>query len=268
MTYKLIAIDIDDTLLTSAKTISSQTKAQIRLALERNIKVVLCSGRPHKAMYKYAQQLGIYGTNQYMITNGGAIIENLNSDIIFQNTLPNIFYHYFVDFVDKNSLSYCVFDVNGNVYTSNHSDIDPFTIAMAFENGDGLHIRNPEEMPSNFEITKAVINGDEEKINRITNFIKAEFSDYFVVRTGIGYLEIFPNDVNKGIALKHLANHLNISLSDIIAFGDRDNDIPLLETVGLGIAMKNATVGTKAVCDYITTDNNHDGVGKALAKFV
>lgn len=268
MAYKLIAIDIDDTLLTSNKTISGQTKAQIQLALENGLLVVLCSGRPHKAMFKYAKQLGIYGANQYMITNGGAIIENLNGDIIYQNTLPNIFYHYFVDFVNKNSLSYCVFDVNGNVYTSNHNDIDPYTISMAFENNDGLHIRDPEEMPSNFEITKAVINGNEEKLNRITSFIKDEFSDYFVVRTGIGYLEIFPNNVNKGNALKRLADYLKIDLSEIIAFGDRDNDIPLLETAGLGVAMKNATVGTKAVCDYITSDNNHDGVGKALAKFI
>lgn len=268
MTYKLIAIDIDDTLLTSAKTISGQTKAQIQLALNKNIRVVLCSGRPHKAMYKYSQQLGIFGTDQYMITNGGAIIENLNGDIIFQNTLPNIFYQYFVDFVNKNSLSYCVFDVNGNVYTSNNSDIDPYTIAMAFENDDGLHIRNPEEMPTDFEITKAVINGTEEKLNQITGFVKAEFQDYFVVRTGIGYLEIFPNNVNKGNALKNLAQHLNIKLNEIMAFGDRDNDIPLLKTAGLGIAMRNATVGTKAVSDYITSDNNHDGVGKALEKFL
>ncbi|WP_263969807.1 HAD-IIB family hydrolase [Companilactobacillus kimchii] len=88
------------------------------------------------------------------------------------------------------------------------------------------------------------------------------------MRTGVGYLEIFPNNVNKGEAVKYLAQQLEIELKDILAIGDRDNDISMLEVAGTGVAMGNAQVGVKAVSDYVTTDNNHDGVGDAIEKFV
>lgn len=268
MNYKLIAIDIDDTLLNSAKTITNKNKLMIKSALAQDIKVVLCSGRPHKAMEKYASALGIEGSEQYMITNGGAIIENMHGEFIMQRTLSNEFYREFVEFTQTNDLSYCVFDVNGNIYTSNNYDINRFTIAMAFEGNDDLHIRRPEDLPLNFEITKAVINAKESKLDEITNFIKASFTDYFVVRTGVGYLEIFPKNVNKGNAVKFLAGKLGINMEEVMTLGDRDNDISMIEVAGTGVAMANATEGVKAVANYVTTDNNHDGVGNAIEKFI
>ena len=268
MTYKLIAIDIDDNLLNRSKTISETNRLAITSALSRDIKVVLCSGRPHQAMISYAKQLGITGSNQYMITNGGAIIENMDQEIIFQQTLSNRFYREFVTFAENNNLSYCVFDTKGRIYTSNNQDINRFTVSMAFENNDALHIRRPEEMSPDFEITKAVINGDEDELDDITGYIKREFIDYFIVRTGIGYLEIFPKTVNKGNAVTFLANKLGINLHDVLACGDRDNDISMLKVAGLGVAMENATLDCKQAADYITTDCDHDGVGKAINKFV
>jgi len=268
MNYKLIAIDIDDTLLNSAKTISEKNKLMITMALAQGIKVVLCSGRPHKAMEKYASALGIEGSEQYMITNGGAIIENMHGEFIMQRTLSNEFYREFVEFIQTNDLSYCVFDVNGNIYTSNNYDINRFTIAMAFEGNDDLHIRRPEDLPLNFEITKAVINAKESKLDEITNFIKASFTDYFVVRTGVGYLEIFPKNVNKGNAVKFLSEKLGIKMDEVMTLGDRDNDISMIEIAGTGVAMANATEGVKAVANYVTTDNDHDGVGNAIEKFI
>jgi len=268
MNYKLIAIDIDDTLLNSAKTISGKNKLMITAALAQGIKVVLCSGRPHKAMEKYASALGIEGSEQYMITNGGAIIENMHGEFIMQRTLSNEFYREFVEFIQTNDLSYCVFDVNGNIYTSNNYDINRFTIAMAFEGNDDLHIRRPEDLPLNFEITKAVINAKESKLDEITNFIKASFTDYFVVRTGVGYLEIFPKNVNKGNAVKFLSEKLGIKMDEVMTLGDRDNDISMIEIAGTGVAMANATEGVKAVANYVTTDNDHDGVGNAIEKFI
>ena len=96
MTYKLIALDMDDTLLTSQKTISDKNKEMIQKALSKGIKVVLCSGRTHNAVVDYAKELGIKGADQYMITNGGAIIENLEGKIIYQRMMSNDFYRKFI----------------------------------------------------------------------------------------------------------------------------------------------------------------------------
>lgn len=268
MSYKLIAIDMDDTLLNSGKEISLKNQLMIKAALKKGVKVVLCSGRPHNAMFDYAKSLGISGTDHYMITNGGAIVENMEGEIFYQKTLSNHFYHEFVAFVREHDLPYCVLDVQGNTYTSGFEFIDDYTIAMAFENNRGLYIKEPEELPNNFVITKAVINGNEQRLDEITEFIEQRFEGYFVVRTGVGYLEIFPGNVNKGEAVTYLADRLQIDLRDVMAIGDRDNDISMLKIAGLGVAMDNAQVGVKAVSSYVTTDNNHDGVGNAIEKFV
>lgn len=268
MAYKLIALDMDDTLLTSQKSVSEKNKLMIQRALEKGIKVVLCSGRTHNAVINYAKELGISGPDQYMITNGGAMIENMDEKIMYQNTLPNSFYRRFVKFVKKNNLHYNVVDTQAKTYTSAETWFDKYTITQAFENDGGLYVREPDDLPNDFEIVKAIINGNEKELDEISPLVHQTFDeDYFVVRTGVGFLEIFPKDVNKGEAVKHLAKILDIDLSEVIAMGDRDNDIPMISIVGLGVAMENAQPEVKKVADYITTDNNHDGVGNAIEKF-
>ncbi|AUI71056.1 Cof-type HAD-IIB family hydrolase [Companilactobacillus alimentarius] len=268
MSYKLIALDMDDTLLTSEKTISKKNQTMIKQALKQGIKVVLCSGRTHNAITNYIKILGISGPDQYMITNGGGIIENMEGKIIYHDTLSNAFYREFVDFIKKNQLHYNVVDSQGNTYTSHVEWIDKYTITQAFENENGLYIREPEELPDDFEIVKAIINGEAKQLDEISDMVHEHFDqNYFVVRTGVGFLEIFPKNVNKGEAVKHLAGQLGIDLKEVMAMGDRDNDIPMIKIAGKGVAMDNATSGAKKVSDYVTADNNHDGVGLAIEKF-
>ncbi|WP_125762535.1 Cof-type HAD-IIB family hydrolase [Companilactobacillus hulinensis] len=268
MSYKLIAIDMDDTLLTTQKSISDKNKEMINQALQKGIKVVLCSGRTHNAIINYTNELGITGKDQYMITNGGAIIENMDQKILYHNSLSNSFYREFVDFVKAHHLHYNVVDENAKTYTSHEDWFDKYTITQAFENDGGLYIREPDQLPDDFEIIKAIINGNKDELDNISSLVHETFDDnYFVVRTGVGFLEVFPKDVNKGNAVKHLAEILKIDLSEVMTMGDRDNDIPMLKIAGKGVAMENAQPAVKEVADYITTDNNHDGVGNAIEKF-
>ncbi|GEO62932.1 Cof-type HAD-IIB family hydrolase [Companilactobacillus nantensis] len=268
MAYKLIALDLDDTLLTSKKTISDYNKQTIKDALNKDIKVVLCSGRTHNAVIKFAKELDITGENQYMITNGGAIIENMDGKIIYQEMLSNTFYRNFVDFVKEHQLHYNVVDNHGNTYTSGEKWLHKYTIMQAFENANGLYLKDPDDLPADFEIVKAIINGDESELDDISDIVHKRFDhDYFVVRTGVGFLEIFPQHVNKGTAIKELTKSLGIDLSEVIAMGDRDNDLPMLKIVGKGVAMENAVPEVKAAADFVTSDNNHSGVGRAIEKF-
>ncbi|WP_338233018.1 Cof-type HAD-IIB family hydrolase [Companilactobacillus muriivasis] len=268
MDYKMIALDLDDTLLTTQKTISEHNKLAIKQALDNGIKVVLCSGRTHNAVIKFADQLDISGSEQYMITNGGAIIEDMNGKIMYQEMLSNEFYREFVKFVHDNNLHYNVVDNHGNTYTSSGDWIDKYTIMQAHENANGLYLKEPDELPADFQIVKAIINGSESELDEISGMVHEKFDqNYFVVRTGIGFLEVFPQHVNKGKAIKVLAEKLGINLSEVMAMGDRDNDIPMLSIVGKGVAMDNGLPDVKAAADYVTADNNHSGVGLAIEKF-
>jgi len=259
---------MDDTLLTSEKVVSDRNKAAIAKALQQGIKIVLCSGRTHNAVIGYAKDLGITGSDQYMITNGGAIIENMAGKIIFQRTMSNQFYREFVKFIKDNGLQYNVVDNEGRTYTSGRDWIDKYTIMQAYENENGLYLKDPEQLPVDFEIVKAIINGEESKLDEISQMVHDKFDkDYFVVRTGVGFLEIFPKDVNKGEALKVLTSDLKIDLGNVIAMGDRDNDIQMLKIVGMGVAMENGLPDVKAAANFVTKDNNHSGVGVAIEKF-
>lgn len=268
MNFKLIAIDLDETLLTSQKSISEDNKKTIQKAIDKGIKVVLCTGRGHNAMYKFVEFLGLSGNNQFIITNGGASIEDLSGRILFSRMLNNQFYREFVQFLNNNDLHYNVVDVHGNTYTSNNGYIDPNTIKQANENAHGLYIRTPDQLPDDFEIVKAIITGTKEEMDKSAGMIHEHYdNNYFVVRTGDGFIEVFPKGINKGTALTRLAKHLNISLDQVMAIGDQDNDISMFNVSGLAVAMKNAAEGPKLASDVLTDDNNHDGVGKAIEKY-
>jgi Cof subfamily protein (haloacid dehalogenase superfamily) len=81
-------------------------------------------------------------------------------------------------------------------------------------------------------------------------------------------LEIVPTGINKGEAIKFLAQHYNIDISEVIAIGDDENDISMIMAAGLGVAMKNAKSCVKEVADYITSSNEENGVGKVINEFI
>lgn len=268
MDCKMIVLDIDETLLDSKGNITDRNKAAIKKALEQGIKVVLCSGRTHNAVIDYTNELNINGSNQFVITNGGAIIENMEGKIIYKKMLSNKFYRTFYNFVMENGLHYNVVDEYGNTYTSSDDWIDKYTILQAFENDNGLYLRNPDDLSNDFKIVKAIINGDKAELDNISAKVHDEFDkDFFVVRTGDGFLEVASQGGDKGTAIKALAKMLNFNLEQVMAIGDGENDLAMLNVVGKKVAMNNASSAIKSVADFITSDNDHSGVALAIEKF-
>lgn len=267
MNYRLLAIDMDHTLLKEDKSISEKNQQVIAKAVNEGIKVVLCSGRSHAAVVDYAKQLGLTGKDNYIITSGGASIDSMDGENIYRKTLSNRFYREFVDFANTNDISYNVLDPDSRAYTDNKW-IEPHTAYEAFETGKGLYLKQPDDLPDDFEIMRGIFNGSKEYLDEKSQLIHQQFDEkYFVARTGSGFIEVFPEGVNKGNALEYLANYLDIELDKIMAFGDRDNDVPMFKIAGFSVAMENAVEGPKKISDYITKDNEHDGVGEAIEKF-
>ena len=92
--------------------------------------------------------------------------------------------------------------------------------------------------------------------------------DLTVVQTAPFYLEIIPSAINKGQGVLDTCAALGIDPSEAIAFGDAENDIPMLRAAGIGVAMANAATAVKAAADYVTLSNNDDGIAAALAQFL
>lgn len=265
---KLITLDIDDTLLSSHHKITDATKKALQTALSQGIKVVLCSGRPLAGVSPFLRDLGIHGDDQYVITYNGGLVETVSGKVLSRQILDNKSYREIVNYVDKNQMQYYVLDDQSNVYTSNH-DVNRFAVIQAWENSAGILVRTPDELPKDFEITKAAIVGEKETLDQYEQPVKNEFNDkYYVVRAGDNFLELMHQGVNKGVGLKKLTELLKIRSNEIMVFGDEQNDIPMFDFAGMAVCMGNGSELAKSHADYITDTNDNDGIAQTLNKFV
>lgn len=264
---KLVALDIDDTLLNSVGQITTQTKKSLQNLLQQGVKIVLCSGRPLAGVSPFLQDLGLHGDDQYVITNNGAIIETVSGSILQRQTLDNQVYRQFVDFVTSNKMPYYVLDDQSRVITSDR-DINRIAVVQAYENSAGIYQRTPDELPADFEITKAAIVGEKEELDNYEPLVKKTFGDTgYVVRAGKNFLDLMHQNVNKGSGLKLLTDILNISPDEVMVFGDEQNDLPMFDFAGTAIAMGNGTELVKSHATYVTDSNDDEGIAHAIAKF-
>lgn len=268
MSIKLIALDIDDTLLNSKGKITEATKQALDKALDQGIKVVLCSGRPLAGVTPYLKELGISGDDQYVVTYNGGLVETVSGKVLSRKILDNQTYRRIVSYVTEHKMPYYVLDDQSNVYTSDR-DVNRIAVVQAWENQAGIYIRTPDELDPEFEITKAAIVGEKADLDKFEAPVKAEFgNDYYVVRAGDYFLEIMNETANKGTGLENLTKILGFTPDEVMVFGDERNDLPMFDFAGSAIAMGNGSDIAKEHSTYVTDTNDNDGIAKALDKLV
>ena len=268
MSIKLIALDIDDTLLNSAGKILDSTKIALGKALASGVKVVLCSGRPLPGLRGFLSELGIVGADQYAITYNGSVVESVAGDLVFETGLSNKVYRQVDTYAQTNNLQYNVLDRNGWIYTSDHN-VNRITVVQAWENNAGILIRRPDELPSDFSIVKAVFVGEKQELDHAEPGVRTKFgSENYVVRAADNFLEIMNSSANKGTALARLASTLQFESAEVMAFGDERNDIPMFDFAGQAVAMGNSTAAAKKHADFITASNDENGIAEALNQLI
>lgn len=286
--YKLIAIDLDGTLLNSYGEISKQDKQYIEHLIKEGIKIVLTSGRTNSAMENFAEELG---TKEYMICGNGANIYDLqNKKNIYNKYLSKEKILQISNIAEQNSIYY-------NIYTENTiitKSLNYNTLFYYSENN-----KKPDSKKTNIEIVESIpkyiknlniqnflkvtVCDEEPSIfNRIMQKLKqikgVDILDVShmarkIIQYEMGekeiqyyYTEISNKNVNKWSAIQFLIKKLSILQEEIIAIGDNINDINMIKNAGIGIAMGNSDPIVKQYANFITDDNNSDGVSKALKK--
>ena len=268
MTIKLIALDIDDTLLSSQGKILPSTLTAIKACLERGLKIVLCTGRPLAGVKPYLTELGVARPEQYVVTYNGAVIESITGQVVAKQLIDNAGYRTLTAFAAAHDIPFNVLDENSQIYTADH-DVDFITAVQAVENEAGLFIRQPEELPANFAIAKGLFVGTQDLLDGVEDSVRAAFGDdYSVIRAGRYFLEAMAKGVDKGQGLKALGETIGITPDEMMGFGDEGNDLAMFSTVGLAVCMGNGSELAKAHADYITDTNDNDGISKAIEKFV
>lgn len=263
MKYKLIASDMDGTLLTSNGTITDRTKDALHNATDRGVVFTVSSGRPPVAVEKYADRLP---ENSHIIAHNGAMITRLGvSEPLYQCPLEKETALEILDHAKRLGAVYVAWCGN-TLYASNFCEyIDIYRSLSDVE---------PLLMPEHSKlvetpISKILLIAEIDVINSYIEYFDSNLKNPATYCTSDPhFLEIFSNDVSKALALKWLCNHLHIDISETIAFGDGYNDLEMLKTAGLGVAMDNACDEIKSMCQLVAPPNNDDGVAKVIENLI
>ena len=266
---KLVAIDMDGTLLNSKKELLEETKQYFKNFHNKNTEtlLVLCTGRPESGIRPYLKDLGYLEENHYIISQNGAnIYESQTGKRVMDSFVDSAAIQKWIELGKKHGIS--VMGAGVDYYYS--FDEDP-TEWMEFDVKlvSGKLKRIPTKESLNTDFYKILLMGDEEQLSEFETFIPQEWRDeFYVVRSQKYLLEVLKKGVNKAFGLEKLAAALNIDPCEIAAIGDAANDIEMLEYAGLAIAMGNASEEVKAISDIVTDTNENNGVIKAIDKLI
>jgi len=266
--YKLIAIDMDGTLLTEDKKITTKTKDAIKTASNLGVKIVLTTGRPIQGIKQYLSELNLTNKDDYVIAlNGAFICRNDDYSILSSNeTLTGKDLKYIYNKVKALKTYF-------HAFTKDEDLVDKKSkFSVAEEKRINLKVRVVNflgEIKDDDEILKVVLEEEKNVLDGITEKIPKElFEKYTVIRSVDFMLEFMKKGCNKASGIEKLAQYLGISREEIIAIGDAGNDKEMIKYAGLGVAMGNAEDEIKNMADFITKSNEEDGVSYVIDKFI
>ncbi|KRN12381.1 HAD superfamily hydrolase [Fructilactobacillus fructivorans] len=262
---KMIALDLDNTLLTSDKKISKVNEAELKKLHQQGIKVVLCTGRPINAIWKYIKQLGLDDPDDYTITfNGGLVVRNTDKHELFKRGMNRDAFKPLYEYAKKNDFPLDILDFT-QVYPI--SDFKP-SIYQQMLNADMQFVPTKfSEMPDE-SYSKAVIAAEPDVLDRAVKDMPATVRDhYHIVRSQPKILEFLAPNVDKAYGLGALLSHYGDDFSNLMAFGDAENDAGMIKKAQVGVAMANAQEPIKKIATDVTTSNDDDGVAAFLQKY-
>lgn len=287
--YKLIVMDLDGTLLNSYGEVTLENRKAIQYALEKNVELVLASGRDPKTIEKLSLELGI---KNYLISGNGASIYDIKKQKnIYENFIDKEKALKVAQICKENSIFFNVYTTNGIITESldynvkvfnNENNNKPNDKKTNIEVVKDIYNYIEENEPKILKIiicdnSKIIFNNIMEKLRDVKNIeiLNVEHMSRKILRIGTEeveveyfYTEITNKNANKWNAVEYLIKLLGITKEETICIGDNVNDYEMVKNSGLGIAMKNSALEKEKIAKYITEDNNSNGVGNAIFKYI
>lgn len=266
MRYKMIALDLDGTLNNDQKVITKRTKEALIAVQKKGVKVVLASGRPASGLKRESDALELEKYNGILLSyNGGKVVDATTKKVLYEKSLPNNTAVRLLKHLEDFPVTPIV-DDGKHYYTTSK---DEFMIE--FESRlNNMGIKEVENVADSvdFNPVKVLIAAPKEQLVPASEGIKEPFEEELsFVQSTPYYLEATMRGINKASSLQAVCDVLDISPKEVMAFGDEQNDLKMIEFAGLGVAMGNACDKLKAVADEITLSNNEDGIAHTLEKY-
>ena len=264
---RLIATDLDDTLLDARSDITPRTLAALRAAMEAGCGISLSSGRMLEAMLPFARRIGV---NAPMLLYNGAMIYDHNTDeTVYSARIPHDLALDIVRRVEAMGLYVQLYPGKGYYC----AEVTEHTRAYARQ----IHVEATaagEPMSAwlaarSLDMQKLLIIDTPEGADRAKAVLERAFPRGAVfLKSKAHYVEIAPEGVDKGKSLARLAAYLGLRPEEVMAFGDGQNDAPMLEFAGTGVAVANACPEALASADIIAPPNTEDGVAQVIEGYL
>lgn len=272
MKTKLIALDLDDTLLNSDREISDENVAALQECAKNGCYIVLCSGRAEDAIIPFVKRLnlnaiGCSEQGKYIIAINGCSIFDLNTNKqIFCKKVESDILLRVNEIAESRGLKSEVYTPD-TIYYEKETKWTKLDVDLC--GLKGVAVENYSEFLKQ-EFTKMLVPGEPEELQKLQKVLKEEFGDRAVIFTSKPYfLEILPPNCGKGEAITWLSNYIGIDVQDTMGFGDSMNDESLIRLAGTGVCMSNGLDAIKQIADFVTEkDNNNSGIADFIWKNV
>jgi len=258
--YKLVAVDMDGTLLNDEHKVSDKNREAINRFANQGVSFILASGRPYQSLYPYTKELEVYLP---LVTSNGSIVKCPLTDNIYHNKQIQL------DLAEE-ILEYGYNNSHGiSLYFGDRVITNQESIAKVHNDLEGIKAIIEEKHQLKEAPTKILFSGDPEEMSELFALLAERYEDkLYITQSDEEYVEVMNLEVSKGNALKYMMDKMNIDSKEVIAIGNQFNDVAMFEIAGLSIAMDNAPEGVKEKADFVTKTNLEDGVAYALEKFL
>lgn len=278
---KILAFDLDGTLLKNDKTIDPRTLASIQKAMKEDLHIVIASGRDKNGCRFVYEPLGLENGNHFLaLVNGQIIYDFENKEYDLDDVLSaedGLKIQEVCRKYDIEGIFCCGYDFYsyisrlGRIKKSIKSHI--FGEPMDYGLKSGAEYRNFIDLPYKDislqqDINKVCLVHSKAFFEKNLAKMKEDLADYDVCMVGPDWMEIMPKGVSKASAIERIAKKLGCTMNEVMAFGDAENDIEMIERAGIGVAMGNAMETVKNAACVVSDTNENNGVGQVIDSLV
>lgn len=260
---KLLATDIDGTLLNSQHQLTPRTEEALKKVIQQGILVILATGKTRSSALDTIQRLNLDTPGVY---SQGLMIYNADGTIRHQQSLDNHISEKIIRYAETNQCSLLAYS-DDQIYTSERDDYTDIVIRYhePIPQAVGPLMALLSQRPFN----KFMFVSEPEHITHIRDELTPLIQGQATLTQALtNMLEVLPAGASKGAGLKRLLDDLNMNPQDVLAIGDGENDIEMIQLAGIGVAVANAMPKLKAVADYIVASNDEDGLVEAIERFI
>jgi len=275
--YKLLALDMDGTLLDTQGHITEASREAIRAAQKAGVEVVLATGRDYNGILW--EELGDVKIDYVVTNNGSAVYRVQDRACLFEKCLDNAQMVPVFEYLLQKGVYIDVF-IDGRDYApcetlalAEKLDLPEYVIRVLLANRTPVEHLVEQLKADALHLQKVTLNfwkepdGTYHSRDEVKTYLK-QVPGIVLVDGGFANLEFTAEGINKATGLEFLAKRLGISMAQTMAIGDSENDAEMLRAAGLGVAMGNAYPQVKALADVVTADNESDGVAQAMRRYL